>query len=331
MRSSILILTGPRLTLAALFLTVAVASGATWERLAPLPEPNGGFIAGVADGRLIVVGGTNWEGGHKNWLKTVTAYDPASGKWLPGAALEQPVAYGVAGNYDGTWIVVGGTTGAAPSGVRLRLQQGRISAESERALPYPAVLAAGGVVGNEFIVMGGTGDAADLHSLSRRVLACPLRGGAVRTLPDFPGPATGIAASVVVAGELLVFGGASWSEGPGNVANHAEAYSLRPSGAGRWRTLRPCPVAVRGVAAVSLDGRHIYLAGGYRGDAEGFTDAGFIYDMKTDSYRPAAPLPIRAAVGLVKLGDYVYCLGGEDRMRHRTDAVFRIRVAALGE
>jgi hypothetical protein len=34
-------------------------------------------------------------------------------------------------------------------------------------------------------------------------------------------------------------------------------------------------------------------------------------------------------VGLVKLGEFVYCLGGEDQMKHRTDKFFRIPVAEL--
>jgi hypothetical protein len=30
-------------------------------------------------------------------------------------------------------------------------------------------------------------------------------------------------------------------------------------------------------------------------------------------------------VTLIRNGEWLYCLGGEDRKRHRTDAVFRIR------
>jgi hypothetical protein len=30
-------------------------------------------------------------------------------------------------------------------------------------------------------------------------------------------------------------------------------------------------------------------------------------------------------VSLVKSGDWLYCIGGEDRKRHRTDAIYRIR------
>ena len=42
-------------------------------------------------------------------------------------------------------------------------------------------------------------------------------------------------------------------------------------------------------------------------------------------FHPAAPLPLRALVSLVVAGEYLYCLGGEDRKKQRTDSVFRIR------
>jgi len=51
--------------------------------------------------------------------------------------------------------------------------------------------------------------------------------------------------------------------------------------------------------------------------------------VKSDSYRKAIPLPYAAMVGLVKMGEHVYCLGGEDKKQSRTDKFFRIPVADL--
>ena len=81
------------------------------------------------------------------------------------------------------------------------------------------------------------------------------------------------------------------------------------------------------MTAVVLDERHLYLAGGYADD--GFTDRAFVYDIIADTYRPAPALPYKAQVGLVKCGAYVYCLGGEDRMKHRSAAAFRIKASLL--
>jgi hypothetical protein len=77
---------------------------------------------------------------------------------------------------------------------------------------------------------------------------------------------------------------------------------------------------------VALDERHIYLAGGYRDD---FTADAVIYDVKTDSYRKAKPLPYAAMVALVKCEGFVYCIGGEDKMKSRSDKFFRIPVSEL--
>ena len=93
----------------------------------------------------------------------------------------------------------------------------------------------------------------------------------------------------------------------------------------RWEKLAPLPYAVRGLTACALDGRRILLAGGYKNDAEEFTDEAFVYDINTGKYTPTQPLPYKAMVSLVKVGDWIYCLGGEDRKKHRTDAVFRIK------
>ena len=89
--------------------------------------------------------------------------------------------------------------------------------------------------------------------------------------------------------------------------------------------LAPLPFAVRGITACTLDDSHIFLGGGYKSNADGFTAETFIYDIKGGKYAATTPLPYKAMVSLVKLGDWLYCLGGEDRMKHRTDAMFRIK------
>ena len=92
-----LIPTTKALCLSAALLLASPASGAEWESLPPLPEPNGGFICGAQGSRVVIVGGTNWEGGTKNWLRAIHEYDPAKRKWEKVKDLQAgPVAYGVA-------------------------------------------------------------------------------------------------------------------------------------------------------------------------------------------------------------------------------------------
>src|SRR5690606_4848031 len=85
------------------------------------------------------------------------------------------------------------------------------------------------------------------------------------------------------------------------------------------------PYAVRGITAAALDENHLFLAGGYKNASEGFTAEAFVFDVRTRTYRPAPPLPYSAGVGLVRAGEWLYCIGGEDQMRHRTAAFYRLR------
>jgi len=110
--------------------------------------------------------------------------------------------------------------------------------------------------------------------------------------------------------------------------NHANAHAY-DTAARRWSPLPPLPSPNRGLTAVVLDPRRIYLAGGYVSDETGFVSETFIFDPEKPGYRSTTPLPYSGMVTLVRLGEWVYCLGGEDRKRHRSAAVHRIRAAEL--
>ncbi len=150
----------------------------------------------------------------------------------------------------------------------------------------------------------------------------------ITALPDYPGKPFAICASAVIGEELFVFGGANWDAANETVSNTTAcfAYSVKT---GQWRRLKTFPLDVRGHAAVALDEHRIYIAGGYGGTPAGFLDKAFTYDLRTDSYAEAKPLPYAAAAGLVILDGYLYCIGGEDQMKSRTDEMWRIRVEEL--
>ncbi|MBL9214577.1 MAG: hypothetical protein JNG83_03780, partial [Opitutaceae bacterium] len=96
---------------------------------------------------------------------------------------------------------------------------------------------------------------------------------------------------------------------------------------GKWRPLAPLPQAVRGLSVVAIDAGRLYLAGGYANDQ--FSAQGLIYDIATDRYLPAVALPYAAMVTLLPCGEYLYCLGGEDRAKHRSAAAYRIPLSAV--
>ncbi|MEQ1860785.1 MAG: kelch repeat-containing protein [Chthoniobacteraceae bacterium] len=283
-----------------------------WQKLPPMPEPSGGFVCGEENGKVVVIGGTNWRNDVKHFLASRHVFDPATMTWEKADSLPEPIAYAVSGVSDGKLVWAGGTNGAG-------------SVRRGAAMPAEVIISAGGVIGDEIVFVGGTDDVADLAHLTRAAFALNLKSGAVTKLPDFPGKSFGTAASAVIGDRLFVFGGVNWN---GDVANTADAYALS-LGAREWRKLKPLPFAVRGLTGVALSDTRIYLAGGYKSDAEEFSDDALIYDTATDSYAPAPRLPYRAMVGLVKCGEFLYCFGGEDRKKSRTDQCWRIRVAEL--
>ena len=147
-------------------------------------------------------------------------------------------------------------------------------------------------------------------------------------LPPYPEAGLTTGTAVAVDGRILVFGGARWDATARTVINHAaaHAYDTRTQ---RWSALPPLRHANRGITAITLDPRRIYLAGGYENDDTGFVSSAVIFDPENPGYRPATPLPYAGMVTLVKVGDWVYCLGGEDRKRHRSAAVHRIAADQL--
>ncbi|WP_395751834.1 Kelch repeat-containing protein [Prosthecobacter sp.] len=296
---------------------------ADWEPLPPLPEPNGGFVCCTAAGKISILGGTNWNGGVKNWLKAFHECDPSVMRWTHVRDLVSPVAYGLSVQNEPAVEFLGGSDGKAPIRKLLVVNPVETIALEGLELPSAVVLSAGGMVGENIVFAGGTDDAANISGVTNKTFEITREG--VRERAVYPGKPFAVAASAVVGDELFVFGGMNYVESTKDVVNSAEAHAFSPA-KNAWRKLQPLPAAARGMSAVALDAQHIYLAGGYTSD---FTADALIYDVKSDKYIKAKPLPYAAMVALVKLDGFLYCLGGEDRKQSRTNKFFRIPLKDL--
>jgi N-acetylneuraminic acid mutarotase len=164
-----------------------------------------------------------------------------------------------------------------------------------------------------------------MDQLTNQVWSIQVRTGKTERLADYPEPMFGVGAAVGVNGGVYVFGGARWNARTQAVENLASAHVYSVA-ARRWTPLPPLPYANRGPTAVLLDDTHLLIAGGYKNDAEEFVSDTYVFDVTGSRYRPTTALPYKASsVGLVKAGEWLYCLGGEDRKKHRTALVYRIR------
>lgn len=315
-----------------------------WEKLPPLPAPNGGFVAGVDRGKLVISGGTNWKDGAKNWLTKAWAFDPQSLKWTSLPELESPIAYAVSGTQtvsrgEAVLVFGGGSNGRrAVNSVQIREQGGGFEARAAE-LPDNLVLAAGGVHQNSLVFAGGVPDTSRIGEASKATWSVSVDTLQVTPLKPFPGPPFLLAASAMDAsGSLFVFGGCTRDAQTQSVVNLDIAHVFDVA-RNTWAQLPPLPFSVRGMHAAwiatdrtqagSPGGPFIYLAGGYRSDIKGFTDEAVIYDIGRGAYRPAPRLPYKGMVTLVVMDGYLYCLGGEDQIRSRTDACYRIAIADL--
>lgn len=308
-------------------MSIASTQAADWEELPPLPEPNGGGLCGAVDSRIVVVGGTNWEGGVKNWLRSVHEYDPVRRLWTKRADLPTgSVAYGVSIQSGGAFRFIGGSDGTKALKAIGTIEGAGVHFASVPELPSALVLAGGGAIGGSYVIVGGTDDAANVSEVQQTTHVLELVGQhwTVRRMADYPGKPVAVLASAVIGDELFVFGGMNAGLAD-MVINTADAYAFSAA-RNSWRKLQPLADATRGLSAVSLDEQNIYLAGGF---TDAFRTEAFLYDTKADTYRPAKPLPYAAMVTLVRSGDHLYCLGGEDKMKSRTNKFFRLPVAEL--
>ncbi|MBM3866050.1 MAG: hypothetical protein FJ381_09170 [Verrucomicrobia bacterium] len=306
---------------------LSAATPPAWERLAPLPVGNGGFVGAALGGEIIVAGGTTWQGDTKRWLAQIWAYSPARNTWREAGRLPAPLAYAVSTQVGETLWFAGGSSRETTHRTLWTMDASRtpqLVSRLERGFVY----AAGARVGLTLYAVGGTDDQGRLDRITNQFLAIDLKSGAITRLADYPEASLTTATAAASGGEIFVFGGARWDAAKGTVVNHTTAHAYAV-GEQRWSSLPALPHPGRGYTAVTLDDRHIFLAGGYRSDVVEFTADAYIFDRERKTYTPTTALPYAGMVGLVTDGPWLYCLGGEDRKKHRTDAVYRIRWASL--
>jgi N-acetylneuraminic acid mutarotase len=291
-----------------------------WEAVAPLPHGLAGFAHGVVAARPVVAGGTRWINEVKHTLADTLCYDPAMNRWTAGRALSRRFAFGAFGVHDGQLVLFGGDDGE-------QTRADGLAGATDRTLPEPVAYAGSSVADGKLYVLGGTPDVRTLARTTDHFVCVDLITGDSAALPPFPGGAVIHVALVAIGADLLAFTGGRWEASEQRLTNTDAAWRYS-SAARHWTPIAPFPSPIRGLAACALDERHILLAGGYQ--AAGPTDACFLYDVVENRYRPLPPLPVAAMlVGLVKAGDFVYAIGGEDRAKHRSEAVYRSPVAAL--
>ena len=315
-------------TLPLTLMTTFTMAHAEWEPLPPMPEPAGGGVAACIQGKIIYAGGTNWPDGAKHWLDTIWSFDPKSMQWSVGPKLPHPLAYAAFAG-DGKRLHFAGGADGKQGRREIYVLDADLKLRHLADLPAPVVFAGGALHQGNLAVFGGTPDPDDFLKAHSDLFEVDLTNNKVTTSTPIPSMEGGISLpSIVSSGERLLSFTGMWFDAQKQVHNRADAFISDPHAA-TWKALPAYPIAARGVVAVMLDADHIYLAGGYGTEEQGFLATAYLFDVKAQSYTPAKPLPFAATTTLITCGEYVYVLGGENLKKHRSAACYRIRTKEL--
>lgn len=297
--------------------------GEVWTMASPMPVGVAGFSHGILNDRIIVAGGTTWEGNRKVFLDRAWQFDPAGGTWSDLGTLPRPYAFGEFSALHNRLILVGGTDGRTTRSDMLEIPcNGKATAVA--TLAHPLAYAGSTSCGGLIYLLGGTSDIRNLRQTKSTLQAFYPNSGDTEILPDFPGGPVIHAALVRLSDSLFVFPGGRVDPATGAVMNSRAAWRYRIDRR-QWEPIAPYPFATRGLAACILDDRHVLLAGGHRMSADGTngsTDTCLIYDVAANAYFLAPALPYSAMlIGLERFGERIYAFGGEDRPMHRATTV----------
>jgi len=305
-------------------MATTVSSGAAgWQQMPALPEPNGGMTCYAVGEDIVVAGGTNWENDTKNWLAKRWRFDAKAKAWKPLPPLSAPLAYTAGG---GLFTAGGSENGKSVASI-LQWRADALPHEVAR-LSQPVTLVGASFTDGRLFIIGGAADIADFSTVTAQCFEWRPGTKEPQRLPDYPAGLTALVAVAASKGRVFAFTGATWDAATKQVVNRSAAFAFDLA-TRSWKPITPYPFAARGVTAVALSEKQVFLAGGYKSAEEGFTDESFLYDIASDRYKPAARLPIRSMVHLVKTRDWLWLLGGEDRQRHRSAACWRIRLGGL--
>jgi len=310
------------------------AADSPWQEIAPLPAGTAGFARGVAEGGPIVAGGNRWEGDSKITLDEVWGYQADANQWKPHMHLPRPFSFGAHGSHQGALHLLGGDDGSMTRADLMVMSPSERAADSIHGLPQPVAYAGSTVSAGILYVLGGTEDVRAPLAMHAQFFGLNLVTREGLRLPSYPGGPVIHAALAAVGERIFAFTGGRLEGSPPLLVNSDQAWRFDPRDRS-WTALNPYPFPVRGLAACPVDDRYILLAGGYRnspfsGSQGAFTDQCYLYDVQDDRYHPLPPLPHAAMlVGLVRHGDFLYALGGEDRPRHRVSQGYRASVFSL--
>jgi hypothetical protein len=270
-----------------------------WEEVARIPEKRSPATVVVADGRILLWGGTTHSAGDTMWTPPEghvgyppgyqgffgdargdgVMFDPATVSWAPIPEAPLPIMFDPVAEWTGTELLLWGNEHALPQGPR-PASRGPIGALFDpkatrwRVMaPQDMVLYGEAAWTGETLVVVGTASDHRLHAASYQ----PTRDE-WDALPDPPLPTSNITSVHALDGDTVI-------------AAADQAVALFANGS--WRLAAPSPFADRSGTSFTWTGSELLQTGG--GVADGDTvppqGGGVAYDPISDSWRSIEDAP----------------------------------------
>ena len=326
------------LCLMSLTFTVSAAD-LPWFSLPDLPDARGfaGSFAGVADGTLMVAGGTHftdkmpWEGGTKVWYDTIFGLEQPNGTWRVVGKLPQANGYGVSITTPNGWIVIGG--GNATKHFR---EVFWVQREAKLApLPQPCAFMCGCEARGIIYIAGGI-ETPTATTAMNTFWALDLKqpNAQWQELPPCPGKPRILACMAAVDGVVHLFSGAALhadQDGKPEREWLNDAWSYQPTMG--WKQLPDMPrVAVAAPSPAPVIDAKICILGGDDGanvhfepkeKHPGFPRSLLVFDVKTQTWSQSGEVPFSlVTTNAVRWKDQIVIPGGEARPGVRSPQVW---------
>lgn len=294
-----------------------------WKKSTPLTEPRSGYASGVIDGKLVIAGGTYWEGKPEHWIKKIYssrthAFDPASQTWkqLP----EAPVTLGYAASTvaNDRLFLFGGYTG---QGINhdifvLEKKQNRYRWARYGWFDPDRVFALALAARKSIYILGGTtcfeaydpaGTCCTTKTATNTLMSIevdhPERGWHERS--PYPGAKRWLPATVTDGKSIWMLGGFYQESAKDPPTTFADVlrYDIERD---QWESMAPLPTAAKDaqpVSALWVENRILLFT---------FARKVWQLDPATSTYSEVAPLPEKVSVDrFVLIGDKIIGASGE--------------------
>ncbi|MFC1677049.1 Kelch repeat-containing protein [Planctomycetota bacterium] len=332
----------------------------SWGPVVPKPKTSLGTTS-VGDS-VVTVGGTFWvttpDGKDlKIWLAKVYQLDTKEMKWSNLPDYPHPAGYPFVAAIGSKIYVVGGRNADKGNAETFILDTSEKNPKWVQgpSLPRPRWSCVGGVIDEVIYITAGEqgdlskkGDVAEAASVMALDTKNLQKGW--QHVGDIPGSKPGWTSATTCNGKLYIFGGTDVTKGmkksvikQGSVRvvensfipyqPHSRVLSFDVA-TGKWEKCTAMPDGKSSCASLAIDDRYILLAGGVdlvtgrhrSGDDRmrlNFSSDCLVYDTIKDNYEAITPLKKAVAdVGVVKIGDTLYVIGGENNpFKTRTDLV----------